>query len=304
MTANIFNVQRFSIHDGEGIRTTIFFKGCPLSCMWCHNPESLSFNREIMYDSSKCTGCGECTKHCVTGALKVVDGKITRASDDCTMCGNCSFYCVNQVFQPVGTIQTVDDVFKKAMADKLFYEESRGGVTLSGGEPLMYIDFVEELAKRIFEAGVRLNIDTSGAVDFSRLERISKYTDTFLYDIKHTDRELFKEFIGGDCDLVLNNLTKLSKIHNSIIARMPIIGGVNDNEEHIQKTIELIKKCNENQNSIKEVNLLVYHNISTMKYKKLGKKYNSELMSVPSNEKMQRFADMFKINGIKVSIGG
>ena len=299
MQANIFNIQRFSIHDGEGIRTTIFFKGCPLSCLWCHNPESLSKKRELMTDVDKCTGCGQCVSHCESGALSLVDGKIVVDNSKCVFCGNCTFYCINQVHQVVGTYYDIDDIYKKAIADKVFFDESNGGVTLSGGEPIIQIDFVEELAKRLYKKNINVNIDTSGAVDFSNLERIAKYTETFLYDIKHTDKAIFDKFIGGGCDLVLENLRKLSKIHNNIIVRMPIIEGVNATEEHVNSTIQLVCEL-----GIQKINLLVYHNISAMKYKKLGKRYFTELMSVPSDEKMSHFKKMFNDAGIAAQIGG
>ena len=252
-----------------------------------------------MTDVDKCTGCGECVNHCESKALRLVDGKIRVDSSNCVYCGNCSFYCVEQVHQIVGTYYDIDDIYNKSIADRVFYDESDGGVTLSGGEPLAQIDFVEELVKRLHNDNINVNIDTSGAVAFSSIERVAKYTHTFLYDIKHTNKELFKKFIGGDCDLVIDNLRKLSKIHSSIVVRMPIIEGVNATDEHIQKTIELVKEC-----GIKEVNLLQYHNISSMKYKKLGKTYLSELMGVPTIEKLQHFEKMFAEAGVKVQIGG
>ncbi len=297
--AKIFNIQRFSIHDGDGIRTTVFFKGCPLKCMWCHNPESLSAKADLMYDPSKCTLCGECVLHCKQEALSIKGDRIQRNKDLCTFSGDCVFYCVNQARQLVGKDYSIDDVYNKVIADKIFYEESGGGVTLSGGEPLVQIDFVEELAKRLYNDGIRVNIDTSGHVPFSNLERIAPYADAFLYDIKHTDRELFREYIGGDCDLVTENLKKLSKIHKNILLRMPIIVGVNCNEEHIQKTIALALEC-----GIKEVYLLPYHDISGNKYTRLSKEYPHERMGVPTGDTLERFVEIFRNNGFSVHIGG
>jgi len=295
----IFNIQKFSIHDGPGIRTTVFFKGCPLSCLWCHNPESQDVNKEILYDKNKCVLCGKCKEVCPTNAIKIEDGKLTTDKNKCNFCGQCVIYCVHGAREIVGKEYSVDDVMKEVIKDKIFYEQSNGGVTVSGGEPLMQIDFVEELLMRLKGENIHTAVDTSGAVSFDILERVAKYTDLFLYDLKLMDDEKHKGYVGVSNKSIIENLIKLSKIHSNINIRLPIIGKVNDNTEHIEKVLELLKDLN-----IKKVNLLPYHSIAKHKYEKLGLFYEDEKMSVPSEGKMSSFKEMFEKNGYIVKIGG
>lgn len=298
-TANIFNIQKFSVHDGPGIRTTVFFKGCPLKCLWCHNPESQNINTQILYDRDKCVLCGTCEKICPKGAIKIENNNLTTDEDKCDCCGQCVIYCIQGARQIAGKEYTVDDVLKEVLKDRVFYEKSSGGVTLSGGEPLIHIDFVEELLKKLKDNNIHTAVDTCGAVSFENLKRAAKYADVFLYDIKLMDDEKHMEFIGMSNKLILDNLKKLSEIHKNINIRMPIIEGVNGDEEHIIKTIGFIEGLN-----ISKVNLLPYHDIAKHKYKKLGKVYEDDRMSKPSDEKMQKFKEMFENKGYKVKIGG
>nr|WP_300090948.1 trans-4-hydroxy-L-proline dehydratase activase [Sedimentibacter sp.] len=296
--ANIFNIQKFSVHDGPGIRTTVFFKGCPLKCLWCHNPESQNINTQILYDRDKCVLCGTCEKICPKGAIKIENNHLT-TDESCDCCGKCVIYCIQGARQIAGKEYTVDDVLKEVLKDRVFYEKSSGGVTLSGGEPLIHIDFVEELLKKLKDNNIHTAVDTCGAVSFENLKRAARYTDVFLYDIKLMDDEKHTEFIGMSNKLILDNLKKLSLIHKNINIRMPIIEGVNGDEEHIIKTISFIEGLN-----ISKVNLLPYHDIAKHKYKKLGKVYEDDRMSKPSDEKMQKFKEMFENKGYKVKIGG
>lgn len=297
--AIVFNIQKFSIHDGPGIRTTVFFKGCPLNCMWCHNPESQNMNKEILYDNKKCVLCRTCEKICLTDAIKIVNNKLTTDKNKCIHCGECNIYCLYGAREIVGRDYSVDEVIKEVLKDKVFYEQSNGGVTVSGGEPLMQINFIEELLKRLKQEKINTAVDTCGAVDFETLERAAKYTDLFLYDLKLMDDEKHKEYTGVSNKNILENLKKLSKIHQNINLRMPIIEGVNDDNGHIEKTIELLKDLN-----IKKINLLPYHNIAKHKYEKLGLVYEDEKMSIPSDGKMNSFKEMFEKNGYEVKIGG
>ncbi|MBP1926608.1 pyruvate formate lyase activating enzyme [Sedimentibacter acidaminivorans] len=297
--ALIFNIQKFSVHDGPGIRTTVFLKGCPLRCLWCHNPESQDINKEILYDNKKCVLCGKCKEVCPTDAITIEDGKLTTDKDKCNYCGECVIYCMYGAREVVGRRYSVDEVMKEVMKDKIFYDQSNGGVTLSGGEPLIQIEFVEELLRKLKEEKVHTAIDTSGAVSFEILERAAKYTDLFLYDLKLIDDDKHKEYIGASNKDIIDNLVKLSKIHSNINVRMPIIGNINDNIAHIEKTIELLKELN-----IKKVNLLPYHSIAKHKYEKLGLVYEDEKMIVPSETKMNYLKEIFKKNGYIVKIGG
>lgn len=298
--AIIFNIQNFSIHDGPGIRTTVFFKGCPLKCLWCHNPESQNTKPEMLYDREKCVMCGVCEKVCPQKAITNVNNSMVTDMDKCDFCGDCVTYCLYGARQIAGKEYTVEEVVKEALKDKVFYEQSKGGgVTLSGGEPLLQIDFVEELLIRLKEEGIQTAVDTSGAIKFEYLERAAKYTDLFLFDLKLMDDEKHKEFVGSSNKLIIENLQKLSKIHDNIYLRMPIIEGVNAEISHIEKVLELIEDLN-----IKKVNLLPYHDIAKHKYKKLGREYEEARMQVPSNEKMNSFKDMFAKKGYEVKIGG
>jgi pyruvate formate lyase activating enzyme len=297
-SAIIFNVQKFSVHDGPGIRTTVFFKGCPLRCLWCHNPESQKTKKQMLFDSDKCVLCGTCVKMCPQKAITIENNKLTTNFDKCNYCGQCEVYCTKGARQVVGKEYTIDEIFKEVIKDKVFYEQSNGGVTVSGGEPLLHIDFVEELFKRLKEKNIHTAVDTCGAVDFENLRRIAPYTDVFLYDIKLIDDEKHKEYAGMSNKLILDNLKKLSQIHNNINLRMPIIEGVNGDESHIEKTIDFIKELN-----ISKVNLLPYHDIARHKYKKLDILYEDG-MSKPTDEKMQHFKEMFEREGYEVKIGG
>lgn len=297
--ANIFNIQKFSVHDGPGIRTTVFLKGCPLKCMWCHNPESQKINKQMLYDRDKCILCGTCVKVCPQKAIKIENNMLTTDEDICNHCGLCEIYCIPGARQVAGKEYTVDEILKEALKDKIFYEQSNGGVTVSGGEPLIQIDFVEELLKKLKKENIHTAVDTCGAVNFENLKIVSPYTDVFLYDIKLMDDEKHKAFTGMSNKLILDNLKKLSQIHENINIRMPIIEGVNADEQHITDTIEFIKNLN-----IKNVNLLPYHDIAKHKYKKLHIIYEDEKMSKPSDDKMQKFKKMFEKEGYKVKIGG
>lgn len=297
--AIIFDIQKFSIHDGPGIRTTVFLKGCPLSCTWCHNPESQNVNKEVLFDSEKCVLCGKCEIVCPNHAIDIKNNNLTTDISKCNYCGECTVYCIQGAREVVGKDYTVDEVMKEVMKDKVFYEQSNGGITVSGGEPLMQIDFVEELLKRLKEENIHTAVDTSGAVNFEILERASQYTDLFLYDLKLMDDEKHKEYIGVSNKNIIENLKKLSNIHDNINIRMPIIEGVNADNSHIEQTIDLIKNLN-----IKKINLLPYHDIAKHKYKKLGLAYDCEKMSKPSDEKMNFFKKMLEQNGYEVKIGG
>lgn len=298
-TAMIFNIQKFSVHDGPGIRTTVFFKGCPLRCMWCHNPESQEQKKQIMYDTEKCILCGTCERVCPKNAIAIENKMLSTNMAVCDFCGLCETYCIREARQVVGKEYSAEEVAKEVLKDKVFYEKSNGGVTVSGGEPLIYADFIEELFIKLKKHNIHTAADTSGAADFSAIERIAKYTDLFLYDIKLMDDEKHKYFIGASNKTILRNLEKLSKIHSNINIRMPIVEGVNATEEHIEKTADFIKDL-----GINNINLLPYHSIARHKYKKLDIEYENEKMSVPSDDKMRKFKYILECKGYEVKIGG
>ena len=303
-TPYIFNIQKFSTHDGDGVRTTIFFKGCPLRCMWCHNPESQHYYKELIFHQHKCTACGRCVAKCKQGANSIVDGKIVFDRSKCTACGVCTDWCITEARELAGKEYTVDALVKEAMKDKIFYEQSGGGVTLSGGEVMasQHMDYVEEVCRRLHENGVSVFIDTSGYTDYANLKRILPYVDVFLYDIKVMDTEDHKKYIGVDNSLILENLKKLSDDGAGLYIRLPIIQQVNATDEHIESVIHFLK---ENNIHARQVNLLPYHDIGKGKYASLDMEYHEDEMSVPVSELMEHFKSMFEEQGFnKVNIGG
>lgn len=303
-TPYIFNIQKFSTHDGDGVRTTIFFKGCPLRCMWCHNPESQHYYKELIFHQHKCTACGRCVAKCKQGANSIVDGKIVFDRSKCTACGVCTDWCITEARELAGKEYTVDALVKEAMKDKIFYEQSGGGVTLSGGEVMasQHMDYVEEVCRKLHENGVSVFIDTSGYTDYKNLKRILPYVDVFLYDIKVMDPKDHKKFIGVNNSLILENLKKLSDEGAGLYIRLPIIQQVNATDEHIESVIHFLK---ENNIHARQVNLLPYHDIGKGKYASLDMEYHEDEMSVPVSELMEHFKSMFEEQGFnKVNIGG
>ena len=303
-TPYIFNIQKFSTHDGDGVRTTIFFKGCPLHCMWCHNPESQHYYKELIFHHHKCTACGRCVAKCKQGANSIVDGKIVFDRSKCTACGVCTDWCITEARELAGKEYTVDALVKEAMKDKIFYEQSGGGVTLSGGEVMasQHMDYVEEVCRKLHENGVSVFIDTSGYTDYENLKRILPYVDVFLYDIKVMDPEGHKKYIGVDNSQILENLKKLSDEGAGLYIRLPIIQQVNATDEHIESVIHFLK---ENNIHARQVNLLPYHDIGKGKYASLDMEYHDDEMSVPVSELMEHFKSMFEEQGFnKVNIGG
>lgn len=303
-TPYIFNIQKFSTHDGDGVRTTIFFKGCPLHCMWCHNPESQHYYKELIFHRHKCTACGRCVAKCKQGANSIVDGKIVFDRSKCTACGVCTDWCITEARELAGKEYTVDALVKEAMKDKIFYEQSGGGVTLSGGEVMasQHMDYVEKVCRKLHENGVSVFIDTSGYTDYANLKRILPYVDVFLYDIKVMDPEDHKKYIGVDNSLILENLKKLSDDGAGLYIRLPIIQQVNATDEHIESVIHFLK---ENNIHARQVNLLPYHDIGKGKYASLDMEYHDDEMSVPVSELMEHFKSMFEEQGFnKVNIGG
>ena len=303
-TPYVFNVQKYSIHDGDGIRTTIFFKGCPVNCAWCHNPESQRFDKELLYFKDRCTGCGKCVQRCPNGANTMVDGKAELDRSKCNACGICADWCITQARDIAGKEYTVKELVKEAEKDRQFYEESGGGITLSGGEVMAQdMDYIEQLCKILHNKGYSVNIDTCGYAPYEDFKRILPYVDTFLYDIKAMDKETHEKYIGVDNTLILENLKKLSADGARINIRIPTIVGINATEEFMNDVVNFLKG---NNISVAQVNLLPYHNTGKHKYSKLDRDYDTEgLMEKPSAESMELFKNIFVKNGFNnTKIGG
>lgn len=302
-TPSVFNIQKYSVHDGDGIRTTFFFKGCPVKCLWCHNPESQHYNKELIFYADRCTGCGKCVSHCPNDAISIVDGKAHTDRTKCNNCGKCEDFCFQNARELAGKEYTVAELVKIAEKDRMFYDENGGGITLSGGEVLAQdMDFIEELCRTLYNKGYRVNIDTCGYIPYEHIKRVLPYTHTFLYDVKAMDNEVHKKFIGVSNELILENLKKLSADGGRINIRIPVVGGVNATDEEMDAVIAFFK---ENNISVAQVNLLPYHDIGKHKYRKLDRPYEESLMSVPSKETMELFKDKFIKNGYNnTKIGG
>ncbi len=299
LTATLFNIQKFSVHDGPGIRTTFFFKGCPLRCAWCHNPESLAVKPELLHNQEKCTGCGECASNCDDASITFESGKITIDNKQFNGDEDILDECLQNALSIAGTTYTLDQLLKEALKDQVFYEESGGGVTLSGGECLMQIDFVESFLKRLKDKKIHTTVDTCGHVPQEYFERILPYVDLFLYDLKHTDIEGHKEFTNVDNKLIVDNLKYLSAQNARIFLRLPIIVGVNATNEHIHQIIDLLDDI-----KVDQINLLPYHSIGEGKYDRLNLAYDKEAFSAPSDEQLNKFKSIFTSKNLDIVIGG
>ena len=299
----ITNIQKFSIHDGDGIRTSVFFKGCPLHCSWCHNPETQRYKRELQVDLEKCAECGTCASVCPNDAVRMVDGHPLIQRDLCRTCGKCVNYCPAGVREIIGNEYSVRALVKELLKDQMFYEQSGGGVTLSGGEVMsMDADYVLAVAKALRREDVSLTIDTCGYAPYERFEQLLPYVDTFLYDVKLMDPEKHKEYTGVDNALILENLTKLAAAGARIYIRIPTIRGVNATRENMQETIRFLK---EHDIQPAQVNLLPYHDTGSGKYPKLDMEYKGTELQAPDKEEMEALADLFRDAGFtNTKIGG
>lgn len=281
----ITNIQKYSIHDGEGTRTTVFFKGCPLSCKWCHNPETQSYRKRILFYTERCTGCAACVKECAQAAISIRDGKAFTDAAGCISCESCVDLCVNNAREICGKEYEITELVKELLKDQMFYETSHGGVTLSGGEVLAgNLDYVENLMKRLKIRGIRINVDTCGAVPWQAFERVLPYVDVFLYDMKFMDSEKHHFYTGRDNREIHENLIKLSERGAGIWIRIPVIGGVNDSEEEIMSIGKFLR---EKGIRAHQVNLLPYHNTGSGKYGRIGRVYEGAGFYTPEEEEMR-----------------
>jgi pyruvate formate lyase activating enzyme len=295
MKGLVFDIQHFSIHDGPGIRTTVFMKGCTLDCEWCHNPESIKISKEIQTYFFKCIGCGRCFELCPNGAHSIYDGKRIYNRAICQNCGTCSDNCYSGALVMSGEEKTIEELVKVIASDINFYRDSGGGVTFSGGEPLLQSDFVAEALKSCKEQGIHTAIDTAGNIPYEAFKKVIPFTDLFLYDLKTMDEYNHKRYTGAGNKLILENLGKLSKTGKPIRIRIPVIPEVNDSIENMEDTTNFLLSLD----NIEAIEPLAYHSLGAGKFESMGKE-EGRVFSVPDREKMLEIYSFFEEKGYKV----
>ena len=286
-TGTIFNIQKFCINDGPGIRTTVFLKGCPLNCLWCHNPESKAAYPEILYNNAKCIRCGACAAICPEQRHSIADGIHTLERNGCKRCGKCTDICMTGALETAGYSVTTDEVLKKVMQDAIFYQNSGGGMTLSGGEPMAQFSFIKELITKAKENGLHTCMETCGYAPWELYREIAPLIDIFLFDYKLTDPDLHKQYTGVSNELILENLHRLDEIGSSIVLRCPIIPTINDTEDHFKGIAETANKLQH----IIEINIEPYHPMGNGKASMLDRTYELEHLTFPENDTVARWIE-------------
>jgi len=298
MRGLIFDIKRYAVHDGPGIRTTVFFKGCPLNCLWCHNPEGIKHEQEIMYAKDKCIKCGRCIDICSNGAHEIVNGEHIFDRRLCQKCGECTTVCLSDALQLVGKYYSVDEIIEEIQKDRIFYEYSNGGVTLSGGEPTFQLDFIKMLLKKCKELHLHTALDTCGYFKWQKFKRIIPYIDLILYDIKHLNLAKHKKYTGAGNKLILENLHNIVKRNIPVQIRMPLIPGINDSLVNIKNTAKFIADL-----GITSIEILSYHDYGISKYKRLGKQYLLADIGAPTQGKKQQVRELMNLYGLNVEFG-
>jgi len=300
MKINVFDVERYATKDGPGIRTVVFLKGCNLRCMWCQNPESHLMSPQIMYYMKKCAGCGKCLDVCPNDAIiQDPENGFVTLHDRCTVCGACIDACFYAARRIVGEEYTVEGLMEIILKDKSYYEESDGGVTFSGGEPLLQPDAVRELARRCRQEGIHTALETAGYVKWDVIESVLPYIDLVFYDIKHIDSEEHARYIGAPNGKILENLKKLSASSVRTIVRIPVIPGVNDSGDVQRRIFTFLL----DETRIREVELLPFHRLGSGKYSGLGMEYRMNGVNNLSKSDCKPFAEIGQAMGLTVRVG-
>lgn len=305
LTAPVFNIQTYSIHDGPGIRVTVFLKGCPLRCLWCANPESNLAHPQLMTYAAKCTGCGRCVTTCPNGAIRIGEqgGKTVALTDRtlCKDCGACVAACPNEARELAGKLMTVEQVLHKVLQDKLFMDDSGGGMTVSGGECLMHPEFTEALLFAAHENGVHTAVESCSFAGRAVIDRVFAHVDLALLDVKHMDSARHQEYTGVPNEQILDNIRHIyHELKVPVIVRVPVIPGYNDSDENIAATARFAA---EELGKDVAVNLLPYHRMGESKNESLGKEMNFSI-DIPSDEHMQHLLSIVEGFGLKCQIGG
>ncbi|PLX91829.1 MAG: glycyl-radical enzyme activating protein [Desulfuromonas sp.] len=297
----IFDIKRYAINDGPGIRLTIFFKGCPLSCAWCHNPESISAKQQKLFTKSKCIGCGECVKVCPLGAMTMTAVSPVTDPLKCQLCGECAEVCPTRAIEMSGRHYQIAELMEIVEKERPFFAQSEGGVTISGGEPLLHPDYLLRLLRACGEQHIHRAVDTSGFCSPEILLEVAKHTDLFLYDLKMIDDGLHRRFTGVSNRRILDNLQLLAVSGAQITLRIPVIGGVNADAGSASAIADFVAGL---EGGARDVHLLPYHGVAAGKHLKLGGQYDEGLMREPSTEELKRFGSCFAARGLGVVVGG
>ena len=295
----VFNIQKYSIHDGPGIRTTVFLKGCPLRCKWCSNPESLNRYPEIMVRATRCNGCGKCVDACARRAVGLSEDKVISIDRSlCDLCLKCVDACFDEAIEVAGKYFSVGEVADECQKDEIFYRNSEGGVTLSGGEPLLQGEFTLNLLKECKGRSLHTALDTSGYADGSFCERVLQYTDLVLFDVKHLDPRKHHEATGVSNELILRNLRRIAASKSRLWVRIPVIPDFNDSEQHMEELATILKDV-----PAEKISLLGYHEWGRPKYGALGRDYPLDGSRQLSDARLESLSAAFDSRGLPVTLG-
>ena len=295
-SATVFDIQRFSLHDGPGIRTTIFFKGCTLACSWCQNPESHKPLPELIFFKDTCIGCFQCREVCPDDSI--LDHPLDRIDYlKCSICGKCVSACNTNSLRMVGKEWNADDLLIEILKDKDYFEASGGGITLSGGEPLLQSTFLKAFLPLVKQNGIHINLETSGMVAWNRIEETIPFLDLIFHDIKHMDPVIHKKQTGCENDLILDNFSRLSERFSNLQARMPVIPGINDTPGNIQSLAAFLKK-----NSHESIHLLTYHNMGEAKLERINTRQKPMNLRSMNADDLMNVKELFEKEKIHVVI--
>jgi len=294
----VFDIQRYALHDGPGIRTTVFFKGCPLTCWWCHNPEGRSPKPDLMFFENRCLVCGDCIRVCPHGAVHCLKGEV-RTDSECQVCGTCAEACPAGARKVAGRHMTVAEVMREVEQDLIFWDESGGGVTFSGGEPLAQPRFLESLLDACREKRIHTVLETCGLANRDVVLGLSEKAGLVLFDLKTLDPVKHKKFTGVSNDSIVANLEALAAKHTAVMVRYPIIPEINDDSENVGRMVSLLSRLR-----LWQIHLLPYHESGTEKYKRLGMEFRLDDIKAPPASLVTKIAAEFEKAGFKVKVGG
>ena len=300
MSLPVFNIERFAIHDGPGIRTCVFLQGCPLHCVWCANPESQTIAEKLMFMAGKCTGCGRCVSVCPVHAVSLQDGKAVTDRTVCMNCGRCTQACQNDARTISGKAMDLKEIHDEIIKDKAYYTETSGGATFSGGEPVSLGRELLPLLKQLHEESISIAFETCGHAALSQYQATAPYVDHWLFDIKSLDPVVLKRYTGADLSVILTNLSFLAESHpERITIRVPVIPTVNNTREDMERLAALMHEL-----ALTKADLLPYHTLGMSKYRQLGRPYPFEIVKAMRTEQLLPLASCLHEQGIQVRIGG